>query len=631
MQIYPIFLLTLEFPSTARFECPQSTVTSAPYLCQLLLVLLCLHSGPLEAAETLGAGGEALPWTSALETSQFVSVSADSIWMWSVQANTNLAVGLLERGGFAASRRGDELTLDPVGAAALVDGDGATAFDPDDFDDVERLSPVYIDLGGTFSVNRIRIYPRLDKSHERRFLQEFIVGTSSVGVLDVGTVFISQLFGYQAPNPNTEPVLDRLFSTSVPVRTLIIDPLTEREWEIAEIEVFGDGTVPVGEYVSVPLAARRSTPVWGRVRYNGQDLGQAAFVVQTRTGPDANPMLYYMLKGDELIPVSKVAWEGALPGLQGPVLPNPEWSAWETVSEGIVRSPSINRFLQFRVRLPEAGVALRSLSFEYTFPPIARSMEAEIAPTQAIAGEATEFTVSMLVHLSKRGSALRQDTGFRQLEILTDAEIGQVKRVLVDDEEVFTTTTYDPERGLSINLWRRVMQDGSFVQVVFDAAVYRDRTRFEVRALDRRVNGEGQLEVAYQLADEADVDETASGGTLVVSLDTGGEQLPVLGEVRPSAGVITPNGDGVNDQVDIAVDLLKLVGPAAISLDIHGLDGLHVRSAFRAQADNGSYRMSWNGADDLGRLVSTGLYLYEVRVETDAGTERRLGTIGVAY
>ena len=609
--------------------------------CQVGTALTCALVGvvaprPARAADVLGVGlgVGVLRWTSALEAARFLSVSSDSIWMWPVEANANLTTGLLKRGGQAVVLRGELQEIDTEAGTALVDGDGTTAYDPDEASDAERTDPVFVDLGGTFRINRIRLYPRLDRAHTRRFLQEFAVqigdGPAPTEATEGHLYPLQELFQYKAPNHNTEPVVDRRFD-SMSARTVAIVPTSTREWELAEVEVYGDGTAPVGEYVSVPLSARRSTPVWGRVMVNGEDPSGGAFLVQTRTGPDANPLLYHMKKGDELIPVSKAAWEGAEPGLQGPVLPNPEWSSWETVDEGMVRSPSLNRFLQFRLRLPEPGVSIRSLAFEYTFPPIAHALLAEIHPHTVTAGEETEFTLSLVAHLSLQGSSQRQDTGFRQLEVLADAQIGEVERVLVDDEEVFFTVTPMPERGFSLNLWRRVVQDGSFVQVIFRAALFRDRSRFEVRALDRRVSEDGELEVAYQLASEADVDEALEGSGLVVRLTSEEGELPVLGAVRARANVVTPNGDGVNDRYELSVDVLKLVAPATMTLDIVRLDGQRVRRAHEGAGDSGSYELWWDGRDEAGETVPPGLYLYELRVEADSGPERRIGTLGVAY
>ena len=41
----------------------------------------------------------------------------------------------------------------------------------------------------------------------------------------------------------------------------------------------------------------------------------------------------------------------AYPHLRGPIRPNPNWTGWEPVSQGIVRSPNLKGFMQFRVRL----------------------------------------------------------------------------------------------------------------------------------------------------------------------------------------------------------------------------------------------------------------------------------------
>ena len=410
-------------------------------------------------------------------------------------------------------------------------------------------------------------------------------------------------------------------------------PLTGRAWEIAELEVYSDGTVPQGEYVSVPLPARQSTPVWGQVRYEGGDLAQAPFVVQTRTGPDPHPVLHFIKNGDELVPIDAASWATTLPGLQGPREPNPEWSGWSTVTEGAVRSPALNRYLQFRVSLPAPGTGLRELRFEYSFPPIARDLAAEIWPRTVAAGVETDFTLSLAAEMKTSGAVQRRDTGFRQIEVRTSAEISRVGRVLVDDEEVFATAQIEPGVGLSLNLWDRVLKDGSFVQIELTAAALRDRTLFEVRAVDRRSDLEDGQSVAYQLAREADVDVSTPGGGLIVDLDadgsTGANEL--LANVRLHSPVITPNGDGANDALQVSLSLLKLLEPVRLRLEIFALDGHLVRRAVDAPHNSGNLTLSWDGLDDAGRVVPPGSYLYQIRLDADASKARHHGIVSVAY
>ena len=600
-------------------------------LCFVLLLVAVVT--PVYAIEfvAVGADDAALPWDQAELSSRFVSIQADSIWMWDITTEADLTRGLAERGGFALYA--GETGIDTLRTTALFDGDPTTYFDPDEHALIERSSSILVDLGGTFNINRVRFVPRLDVTHRNRFLQEFSLRAAVILPLcSSGIVLERGLAHFQAPNENTEPVVDLRFN-SMSARFLQLTPLTGRAWEIAELEVYSDGTVPQGEYVSVPLPARQSTPVWGQVRYEGGDLAQAPFVVQTRTGPDPHPVLHFIKNGDELVPIDAASWATTLPGLQGPREPNPEWSGWSTVTEGAVRSPALNRYLQFRVSLPAPGTGLRELRFEYSFPPIARDLAAEIWPRTVAAGVETDFTLSLAAEMKTSGAVQRRDTGFRQIEVRTSAEISRVGRVLVDDEEVFATAQIEPGVGLSLNLWDRVLKDGSFVQIELTAAALRDRTLFEVRAVDRRSDLEDGQSVAYQLAREADVDVSTPGGGLIVDLDadgsTGANEL--LANVRLHSPVITPNGDGANDALQVSLSLLKLLEPVRLRLEIFALDGHLVRRAVDAPHNSGNLTLSWDGLDDAGRVVPPGSYLYQIRLDADASKARHHGIVSVAY
>ena len=175
---------------------------------------------------------------------------------------------------------------------------------------------------------------------------------------------------------------------------------------------------------------------------------------------------------------------------RGPVFPSPLWSRWETVTDGLVPSPGVdNTFIQFRVFMSKPGTALRRLVIEYIDPPIAEELAAEIAPTRAVAGAETPFTVSPRANLRTVDPTrtLRQgDTGFQQVEILTDAEVVGIDAVRLDDVPVSFTPEIRPGEGAAVRLWRRVVQDGTFIQVDLRARVFRDATRFTVQAADRR-------------------------------------------------------------------------------------------------------------------------------------------------
>ena len=592
----------------------------------LLIGLFCSATTAL-AVDTLDVGqdGRLGRWDSIVEEAQFLGVARDSIWMWPAEAGENLSLRLAERGGMAVG-----LVENPTGTlrvplgTLLYDGNPTTAFDPDQFAAINRSTPVEIDLGATFRVNHIRLFPRLDRQNRRRFLQVFRLYTKAERQAEYDPAI-----RFFAPAPNVEPVVEQRID-SRNVRYVRIEPGTEREWELAEVEIYAAGDAPVGTYVSRPVRTRYPNIVWGKVRYEGGSIENAPASVQTRTGSDRDPEHYFRIDlqaEDGLQRVSKEDYQALPADEKGPVKPNPLWSSWQTVSGGLIHSPGLRRFLQFKVRMASPGAVLRRLVFEFARPPVVSSLLAEISPSIVQPGVETSFTLSMEVRLRPDKGPDPRATGFRFLQVRTAAQVTEIERILVDDEEISFSATYEPSAGFDVDLWRHIEQTGTFVQIVFRGAVFRDYTRFEVRALDRR-EADGQLEEAYQVADERDVDPSLEGTNLVVRFADG--NVPLVARLEGTR-LFTPNGDGANDAFALSYALLKIVTEAAVTLEMYDLAGRRVRRAYAGMGSNGAYALEWDGTDDQGLLVPPGLYLYELRVEADEDSEHRWGSVGVAY
>lgn len=620
----------------------------------LVLSMLLLSASWLQAQLSLSIGRGGAPWDAVLDSSAFVQIAPDSIWIWSAKRDQNIAAQSLARGGgaYVAGIRAlqtapgeftDTFTLinTRVGEK-LVDGDQATAFNPN-AEGLEREVEVFVDLGGVFGINRVRIFPRLDSEHVDNFPQsfEFALGQRetplafSLGILDQD---FSNLIRYSRTRPNDRAIIDwpgtRQVTGTRQARYLRFAPLNGLPWEIAEIEVYADGTAPTGEFVSIPLLASSGTPVWGIVRHEGETaLEDLPVVLQTRTGPDEEPLHYYVQTGERLRRESRDVWQGidGIDGIlgaleQGPVLPNPEWSSWETVDGNLIRSPSPNRYIQFRVRLLEPGAKLERLVFEYSTRPLADELRAEVSPLTASAGVETPFVLSLQMRRSESGTG----TGFRFLSVQTPAQVIAIDSVRVDDANVVFTTDATREGNFDINLWQRVVRDGSFVQIFFRAAIFIDGTRFQVRVLDRRKDAEStEIDTVYQFAREGDVDPLSLGSGLAVRLAEPNAAL--VGPIKGAQRVLTPNGDGHHDFFRISYDLLKLTRPAPVFFEIFSLDGQKVRRGFSGLDTSGRYARIWDGRDDYGHLVTPGIYLYRVEVDADSGTSARAGTIHVVY
>lgn len=605
------------------------------------LAIVFLSYTTAAALDTLvvGQGIRLLGWRNIADWGQVsqVTVTYDSVFKWDVKANMNLVRGAEERGSWVVNGIYEEEVDDstvvvtgPVsGLERLVDGDPATAFDPDEAG-MPRMMGVIVNLGAIFNVNRIRLHPRLDEEHRLFFPQLFQVSTARTPEDVEQDFFITTPLNFGSFNPNYEPVVDQYFDNRE-VRYVLFEQNGTHPWELAELEIYSDGTMPLGTFQSIPIPARHSFPVWGKVRYEGGDLSRLPVVFQTRTGPDRDPIQYFRLTGvgDDLEVVSAGVYNALPEEEQGPVRPNPDWSGWSTVSDGLVRSPGLNRYLQFRILFPEPGTIIRQLIFEYAHPPVVQELHAEIDPRLVEPGKEQTFVLSMVVHmLTSRLSIQDVSTGFRRFQVLSTADIVEVEKVLIDDREVPFSATVHQGEGFLVNLGQRVDQDGTFLQVVFRASVFRDATRFEARVLDYRLV-EGQLEEVYQAALEDDVDPVSPGGDLVVRLEQGRDKL--LANALSGPEVITPNGDGINDTWEISYDLLKLTRGVRVRVEIFDLAGRLRRQVFDGEEGNGAQRHVWDGLDEEGRTVAPGTYLYQVRVDTDRKEVRQQGLVGVAY
>ena len=100
-------------------------------------------------------------------------------------------------------------------------------------------------------------------------------------------------------------------------------------------------------------------------------------------------------------------------------------------------------------------------------------------------------------------------------------------------------------------------------------------------------------------------------------------------EVRPTT--FTPQGDGINDHVTIQYALFRLLAAAEVELEIYALDG---RSAWRQTLGaqlNGRHQAMWNGRDEQEQLVAPGIYVVQVRAQTDQGQWTQERSFAVVY
>ena len=99
--------------------------------------------------------------------------------------------------------------------------------------------------------------------------------------------------------------------------------------------------------------------------------------------------------------------------------------------------------------------------------------------------------------------------------------------------------------------------------------------------------------------------------------------------------VFSPNGDGVNDLLEIEFTVLTIRDDRPVEVAIYDLSGRRVATAASAsgldRAQSGTIRFSWDGSGDAGDLVPPGIYIARVKLETDSGDFEAVQVVNVVY
>ena len=400
------------------------------------------------------------------------------------------------------------------------------------------------------------------------------------------------------------------------------------DWEVNEIEIYAKGLVKKASYISNILDFGQPM-AWGDLRWAGHQDPKARILIQSRSGQDQDPDLFWRFtgRGDEKIPVSRSEYADLAVGEKaGTGYDQANWTFWSAPyafadSSGTpIVSLSPRRYLQLRVDfLPQDddGGQVDFLEVRAS-PPVATQLVGEVWPVEAAVGQPQQFTYML------RPTIGGDSGGFDRLEVATTAQLGSVTQVRMGDEPVDYAVEVAELHRIVVSFPRlTVVDSGALVEVVFEAEVLRYGSTFSVRVWDSAQ----PLEVP-QSVQEGDASPVYEGNRVWVA--TKAEHQGVL-QVRVAPAVLTPNGDGRNDTVGLGYDLLELTGRASVGVAVWDLSGRRVRQVYAGLDGVGAYERVWDGRDESGRLVPPGLYLYRVSVEADHQTVEQAGPLHVVY
>ena len=103
----------------------------------------------------------------------------------------------------------------------------------------------------------------------------------------------------------------------------------------------------------------------------------------------------------------------------------------------------------------------------------------------------------------------------------------------------------------------------------------------------------------------------------------------LIGDLEVIPPLFSPNGDGVNDRVEIRFVTLKVAAPEP-KVQIFNLAGCLV--AQLSLSTTGSLRSYiWNGADAQGAAAPPGIYLCRLDLGAQTGGDHAVRLLGMAY
>jgi len=435
---------------------------------------------------------------------------------------------------------------------------------------------------------------------------------------------------------------------------------------ISEFEVYGRGFPKRATYRSkiIDLGAEQN---FGRLFFAATPMrvvaGEAveapdarAFVeVEVRTGRDDDPNIYheYTVTGKEKV-VSRARYETDLrtgfartcascdfvqrsprPGMRaGVTYDSDNWTFWSTPTTqsglplNLESGSFIQVFITFHSTRFEDFVRLDSLWVERA-PLLAARVLGEVAPLadpqpvrgfgEVALGEMVEFAYDLSASFS--GGNQR---GFDQVHIHTGARPA-FKELLVSGQAADPATVREEDDGLTVILPERVTRaNNAPLRIVFAAEVFELATTFLGTVTD------SQAETLPQPIVAGDASEMLSTNSLRV-LSFSDQQPALLQNLRFSTPVLTPNGDGVHDELRVAYALYGLPEQVPIELVVYALDGRRMATVPQGLQTAGPQMARWDGRDAEGQALPPGVYLLSVALQSELRTAALLRPLGIAY
>lgn len=561
----------------------------------------------------------------------------------------NMALGLLERGGNI------EVVLDPLvtqdliplgNAKVLIDGDLFTKWFVRRTIQAERdvFSHIILDLGATYFVDKIKIIGGVVARPGggitggsgrvvdffvtlRSFGFNFYEVLSSDGSLAPDGTLIWQKHYSGTASDQTKRVTGIATHEFGLVPTRFIRVLW-KSWEASnrrgfrgfaeEFQVFGEGFPQKLEFSSHIIDLQKPKSL-NALSWDADIPPGTRLEVRSRSGNQIESRLTYYDKNDK--EVTERRYDKLIPSFKGRIdtlqVIGDDWSAWSKLyasSGQEFQSPSPRRYAQLQVRMvtddPAAAVELNALEIAFN-DPISQRAVSEIFPIQVAPGEEHEFQLFFRPLTTK-------SNGFDRLFLEAPTNARFIGALL--DGEPIEVATEPIESGFQVT-FPRALGDDDLVELRFTARIFQQSTPFALFIQDSRTGD------SRQRVDSGDATDQVISSTHIVSLPVARD---LLLNVVFNTTVLTPNGDGINDEITVLADVINILEPRLLRLRLYNLAG-HLFAERSQTVTAGTQRLAWDGRDQNDQRVAPGLYLLELHIEGDARQQRVQRAVSVVY
>jgi hypothetical protein len=539
-------------------------------------------------------------------------------------------IGLTQKPEFAV---GD--FFQDIAKRFITDGLFSSSYFVRAYDPFRDRNQILIDLGARFWIERLRLISSRNPptSYQWRV---------SDGSLDAAGRYVWSAFEERL-NREQFLQLEETFPPQsvrfVELRRLNLVPGVD-QGEVAELQAFGEGYVSDVTLTS-PLIRLGARSMFSRLDWEGEEPLGTAIEVRTRTGDELVQVPHYYNSNNS--EVSEASWQRLKTRDKGPIrieeFAGPDWSPWSSVYQRAgqaFQSPMPRRFTQIQARLrslkPLRAAALHRLSLDLAAPLVDQAV-GEVWPVRGvIPGRWTSFR--LYVHLRPEEG----DVGVHRLRVRTTSSTPiRLQSVRAGDDLAMrfggARTLYPGPTRL------QEYEDGSLelvfadieglqdtqLELILEAKMFLSGTTFLVELRN------DERPALVQLVDPGAASALVASNSLIVTADLG--RAILLDSVRVEPPVLTPNGDGINDEAMVLATIYQLAGAQRIRIGVYDLSGRRLRDlSIERDQPSGEHHIPWDGRDDDGRVVPPGTYLVVVELSTDGqGRLRRVAPVAVVY